>query len=1614
MLCMVIVLSGSGYLLAETFEEGNAEVMEASVTDVPAEDATVQEETTEAGSDDTVEVEIPAQQEEPSTPAAEAPAAEAPAAETPAAEVPAVESAEPILQLTYEDDDVKVIVDATKAGNIPDGATLSVTPLEKKEVTDGMSAEEKAKIEEVNAQYDLTETKLQEKAENEEYDIAGFLAYDITFVDADGNKLEPNGDVKVSMEYKKAVVPEEVKQAKEELAACNAELETNVTVMHLEENANGTVREVVDMVADANEVATVQMTGSEKVQKVELMTDSFSVFTITWGGKASVKGYIIDEDGKDIKGIKDKSISASGQFNFTQNIETETNSDYYKVSDSAGNTYRFVAAYRTDKDKEGSDRITKGKELEYINYSEGKIKYQEKGKDKEKEFGNKRLYLVYKLETPAQGNVDIIPTVNASELGINIDLFNYNDQINRTNIADAGFSFYNGFGGGAVDGTNTESGAYTHPNAQGVHQEYLKANLQKGYPVLKDGTSLGLLFGSTTSNAVTPYTGLDGLLLRPDEAGYYVYDSSVYHAQLLKDKNRIEVYNAKLSPDWNTFRYGNFLPFNSLPSSATNGSENSVDGGRSKTDLWYGMHISMAFMQPKNGTLNGNPMEFAFTGDDDVWVFIDGVKVLDIGGIHDKKSGNINFQTGVVNVDDVSATTLSNLYKVAYQEKNPDATNEQVKEYLDSIFATDSNGNYTTYKNYSGHNMDFFYLERGGGAANCKIKFNMPALDKDSVTVSKEIENYDEGAYNDVEFSFKMYHKGELVPEGTTYTLIKADGTESAQSVGKDGVFKLKHGEHARFADFTQGDEYYVEETGISSATYDKVKIESSGIVNEEDQDITEGETSVRSKVLTVGENYTVTFRNRCAATNMKHLIIKKAFDGRVGYDTYQMRVTVGGALYTGNYKVGDDYSSALASDELLEAQNGIIRLRADQVAVILGNASISSEDETNARGIPSGTSFKVEELLEDNGTHLQPKYEVSEQTAENINAVDGFSGTGYASGTIILNSNASVTVTNTLVGNPAEDDKPDDVPHHKYIDYLGDGVKNSQTGLSGDDYYRLYLDVTGIPNVKPEPADIVLVLDYSSSMGEKFGGKTRWDYVKNSAQIAVNTLLPDGGNSKNRVGIVWFDGEANKDNVQFTSDRQYLLNCIDRKNIDYGTNYQAAFWNAQDMLKNSSGRKKFVIFVTDGKPYHYYKSRNDEQDGKDPINNDSEAQKKAIEAAKLFNDLNGFYAVSVGSEDGTTFLKNSIVGNVNATTKTVIGADKEAELTNAFNLILGSITKQIGNVTITDTLSEYVTFVDEQGEFLSTYDTDKYGIIQGKNNDNIASQLGLKVNTYNKNKETGSIIGAEEYTGSYAYKIDLNNKTITVNFGEDYFLERDVVYTISFNVRLTEKATKEALEEKNTSGDDLTDYPGNVTSSKNPGLYSNSNTSLSYERVVNGEKRTETQNDYEKPVVQPYDKTWILIKENKGGQLQLQGAQFTLSKTGKTYTGTSDENGVVQWKDGDNKLNSSQDIEPGTYTLTETKAPAGYSLTTDTWTVEIYAKRAKPVITCETTNEKVQLEQDLTTGYFKMKVKNEVLYSLPSAGGSGIFWYTIGGILLMMAAALILYKNKCGEVLNR
>ena len=173
----------------------------------------------------------------------------------------AEENTEAPTGLTYENDEVKITVSANTENAIPEGASLQVVPILEDDT-------------ETAEQYKEVVKELQDKSEKEEYAIAGFLAYDITFIDADGNEVEPNGEVKVSMEYTKEAAPVEIK---DEEAFSN----TNVTVMHLEEDEKGQVKEVVDM-SENDQLKKMDATEMKEVQIAEFVTDSFSAFTITW------------------------------------------------------------------------------------------------------------------------------------------------------------------------------------------------------------------------------------------------------------------------------------------------------------------------------------------------------------------------------------------------------------------------------------------------------------------------------------------------------------------------------------------------------------------------------------------------------------------------------------------------------------------------------------------------------------------------------------------------------------------------------------------------------------------------------------------------------------------------------------------------------------------------------------------------------------------------------------------------------------------------------------------------------------------------------------------------------------------------------------------------------------------------------------------------------------------------------------------------------------------------------------------------------------------------------------------------------------------------------------
>ena len=127
------------------------------------------------------------------------------------------------------------------------------------------------------------------------------------------------------------------------------------------------------------------------------------------------------------------------------------------------------------------------------------------------------------------------------------------------------------------------------------------------------------------------------------------------------------------------------------------------------------------FVQTKDGKSpfdSTKPVTYEFSGDDDVWIFIDGVLVADLGGIHNTASVKIDFSTGKIDVNGgedsgqkgASSTTLKQAFESA--GKNGDDDDWAQNTFSEGTF----------------HTLNFFYLERGNGASNMSLKFNMKVI----------------------------------------------------------------------------------------------------------------------------------------------------------------------------------------------------------------------------------------------------------------------------------------------------------------------------------------------------------------------------------------------------------------------------------------------------------------------------------------------------------------------------------------------------------------------------------------------------------------------------------------------------------------------------------------------------------------------------------------------------------------------------------------------------------------------------------------------------------------------------------------------------------------------
>ena len=324
---------------------------------------------------------------------------------------------------------------------------------------------------------------------------------------------------------------------------------------------------------------------------------------------------------------------------------------------------------------------------------------------------------------------------------------------------------------------------------QGIVQNSLDEN---GYPVLNSqysSTSLDYLFDPTANtNDRVVYGGENGNVtnLFRKENGYYKFDSNQHYAQFDGD-HTFTVYDTtipqtdKNGNKHNPTRAVGFFPFNSYDNMLgiwdTNRNQNgshtlylNPDRDTSKTDRagvkdldhHFGVMLEAKFVLPADGKdESGNPIRFDFSGDDDMWVFIDDELVLDIGGIHQPVSGTIDFQNGkayVVGDHTVaghSDNTGTNAVATAY---GAGVTRNSTGDGNYYFYNDDSVGKKIQLGDGKVHTMKIFYIERGGCDSNCEITFNLPTVKTGNLDLKKvwgDVERRAEEVYYTITANYK-------------------------------------------------------------------------------------------------------------------------------------------------------------------------------------------------------------------------------------------------------------------------------------------------------------------------------------------------------------------------------------------------------------------------------------------------------------------------------------------------------------------------------------------------------------------------------------------------------------------------------------------------------------------------------------------------------------------------------------------------------------------------------------------------------------------------------------------------------------------------------------------
>lgn len=481
---------------------------------------------------------------------------------------------------------------------------------------------------------------------------------------------------------------------------------------------------------------------------------------------------------------------------------------------------------------------------------------------------------------------DVNATVEQQN-GISIGLHDYDRNSINNNHA---LHFMSG-------GNETGYNRYVQ-DGRGAYAGIVKPLLTNDYPTMADGNgSLDYLFGGASDKAVTNYMP-DGGLLTSDGQGNYSFDAASKYAKYNGNSNRFELTKQTQSGDRNPL----FTPF----------------GNDSDADRYsFGMNLGADFYMPKDGKVNNQNMVFDFTGDDDVWVFIDDVLVLDLGGIHQALGGSIDFAADKIKYDkvqshgDTPAATITEAFRKAGKKWDSKA--------------------YTT------HHLSFFYLERGDGGSNCKISFNLPVKPSKAIDIEKETLGTIDA---NKQFQFQLFVDGSKDPYQGEYSVYNAHTNQVVNpdaSTENNGVIKLAGGQFARVQadNFTDDTKYTVRELNSSDYT---VSANGSPMTQQGSDNNAYAETGS----FTVGKTSHVTIVNSNVKPSNNKSIVKT--NGGEG-DEYTLHLTASGDSTSSTVTTATPADIVLVMDKSDSMNSDNRDTNARNAAIALANKLLTAQN---------------------------------------------------------------------------------------------------------------------------------------------------------------------------------------------------------------------------------------------------------------------------------------------------------------------------------------------------------------------------------------------------------------------------------------------------------------------------------------------------------------------------------------------------------------------------------------------------------------------------------------------------------------------------------------------